>query len=94
MFPLMSFLPSLIREEGYNSLHCIFQSEFVLNTRSIKIHRRSNIKVLITLLLEKEFLHAAHLLVNDICLRSVIGRHGLTNVNITNVNINVTTHSW
>ena len=31
--------------------HYIFQSVFALNTRSIKTHRRSDIKVLITLLL-------------------------------------------
>ena len=43
------FLPRLIKKV---SLHCIFQRMFVLNTRSIKAHRRNSIKILITLLLK------------------------------------------
>ena len=38
---------------GYRSLYCIFESVYGLNTRSTKIHRRSVVKALITLLIKQ-----------------------------------------
>ena len=61
MFPWMnkflftenSFLPRLIKQESSWSSHYIFQSVYALNTRSIKLHRRSVVKVLIMLLIKQ-----------------------------------------
>ena len=47
-----NFLPRAITKESYSSLHCVFQTVFALNTCSIEIHRRSVVKVLITLLIK------------------------------------------
>ena len=40
-------LPCLINQESYSSPHCIFQSVYALNKRSIKILRRCVVKELI-----------------------------------------------
>ena len=48
-----NFLPRLIKQGNCRSSHCIFQSVYALNTRSIKILRRSVIKVLITPLIKQ-----------------------------------------
>ena len=48
-----SFLPRLTKQESYSSSHCIFQSVYALNTRSIKIYRSSVVKVIITLLIKQ-----------------------------------------
>ena len=48
---LQNFAISLIKQESYSSPHCIFQRVYALNTRSIKIPRRSVVKVLIMLLI-------------------------------------------
>ena len=44
IFTENNFLPRLIKQESYSSLHCIFQSVYALNTRSIKINQRSVVK--------------------------------------------------
>ena len=52
MFPWMNrflftennFLPRLVKQSRYISLHCIFQSVYALNMFSIKIHREVLIK--------------------------------------------------
>ena len=49
-------LSHLIKQESYSSQHCIFQSGYAFNTRSIKIHQRSNVKVFITLLIKNNFM--------------------------------------
>ena len=48
-----NFLPRVIKHESYSCTHCIFQSVYALNTRSIKILRRSVTRVLITLLIKQ-----------------------------------------
>ena len=45
LFTENNFLPRSIKQGSYSSPHCIFQSVYSLNTRSIKIHRRSVVKV-------------------------------------------------
>ena len=52
-FTKNSFLPFIKQQKSFSSPHFVFQSVYALNTRSIKIHRRSFIKVLITLLILK-----------------------------------------
>ena len=39
LFTENNFLPRLIKQENYSCPHCIFQSDYALNTRSIKILR-------------------------------------------------------
>ena len=51
-FAESNFLPRLIKQESYSSPHCIFQRYYALNPRSIKILRRSVVKVSITLLIK------------------------------------------
>ena len=53
IFTENNFLPRLIKEESYRSLHCIFYSAYSLNMRSIKILAKSVVKVLITLLIKE-----------------------------------------
>ena len=48
-----NFLPRLIKQESCRSWHCILQSAYALNTRSIKLLRRSVIKALIMLLIKQ-----------------------------------------
>ena len=43
------YLHGLIKQESYRSPHCIFQSVYALNTRSLKILRKSAVEALITL---------------------------------------------
>ena len=77
-----NFAPRSIKKESYRYPHCIFQSVFALNTRSVKSHSARVIKdytvIKITLLIKRQF-YAAHSLVLNICLRSVIGRKYLIN---------------
>ena len=47
------FLPRLIKQERFRSLHCMCQGVYVLNTRSIKSLRRSVVKVFIMLLIKQ-----------------------------------------
>ena len=42
-----------LKQESYSGPHCIFQSVYALNTRSIKTLRRSVARVLITLLIKQ-----------------------------------------
>ena len=60
MFPWMNkvfftetktFLPRLIKQESCRSWHCFYQSVYALNVRSVKILRRSVVKILIVLLI-------------------------------------------
>ena len=61
MFPWMNkflftennFLPRLINQESCRSSHFIFQSVYVLNTRSTKLLRKSVVKLLIMLLIKQ-----------------------------------------
>ena len=53
LFTEDNYLSRLINQESYSSQHCIFQGVYALNTRSINIHQRSNIKVFITLLIKQ-----------------------------------------
>ena len=82
LFHGKNFTPRSIKKESYRYPHCIFQSVFSLNTRSVKSHWASVIKnytvIKITLLIKQQF-YAAHSLVLNICLRSVIGRKDLIN---------------
>ena len=74
MFPWMNkflitekiFLPCLTKQEIFRSSHCIFQSFSAMNTHSIKIVRRSVVKVLITLLIKQEFVATCGLVFNEI----------------------------
>ena len=65
------FLPRLIKQESYRSSHCIFQSVYALNTRSIKTLRRIIVKVLITLLIKQQF-YVPYWLATNKCLKSAI----------------------
>ena len=47
------FSPSLNKTGKLQVSHCIFQSVYALNTRSIKLLRRSVVKVLIILLIKQ-----------------------------------------
>ena len=50
-----NFISCLIKHESPSFPHCIFQSGYVFNTCSIKIQRRSVVKVLIILLIKPQF---------------------------------------
>ena len=67
-------MKELMKQESCRSSHRIFQSFEVSNTHSIKILRRSVIKLLIMLLIKQSFVVAYWLVIN-ICLKSVIGRN-------------------
>ena len=56
LFTENNFLPRFIKQESYSSPHCIFQRVYALNTCSIKILRRIVVKVLITLLINNNFM--------------------------------------
>ena len=53
LFTENNLLPRLIKQESCRSSHCIFQIVYALNTRSIKLLRRSVVKVLIMLLIKQ-----------------------------------------
>ena len=65
------YITCLIKQESFRFSHCIFQSVYVLNTPSIKILRKSVVRVLITLLVKQWF--RTYWLVINIWLRSIIG---------------------
>ena len=56
LFTENNFLPRFIKQESYSSPHCILQRVYALNTCSIKILRRIVVKVLITLLINNNFM--------------------------------------
>ena len=49
------YITCLIKRKSFRFSHCIFQSVYALNTPSIKILRRSVVKVLFTLLVKQLF---------------------------------------
>ena len=75
------FLSRLIKQENCSSPQCTFLSVYVLKKGCLRIHQRSVVKILITLLIKQQF-HATYWLIINIFLRSVIGRKNLINISM------------